>query len=265
VRDMEGRVALVTGGSSGIGLATARAFAARGASVVIAARGHERGEVALESIRALGAAAEFVATDVSQEAQVEALVAHTVDRFGRLDFAFNNAASAEVGVFKATADFSLDEWQQAMAFDLTSVWLCMKCEITQMLRQGTGGAIVNTSSVNGLGGVRGASPYAAAKAGVIALTKSAAMEYAPNGIRVNTLVPGAFETPMLRSAINAHAKGDPQVVAATEAVYTRLTPLGRIGRPEEAAEAVLWLCSGSSSFITGFSLIADGGMTAWAR
>ena len=263
--DMHDRVALVTGGSSGIGLACAMAFARRGAAVVIAARGRERGAEALRQIRDTGAQAEFVPTDVSRSDDVAALFARTAARFGRLDYAVNNAAAADVGVGKLTADFSEDEWAQAMAHDLTSVWVCMKHEITQMLRQGTGGAIVNVSSVNGLGGVRTAAPYAAAKAGVIALAKSAALEYAPQGIRVNAFIAGAFETPMLRAAMEGHAQGDPERLAGVRKIYEGLTAAGRIGRPEEAAEAIVWLCSEASSYITGHSLIADGGMTAWAR
>lgn len=251
------RVALITGGTSGLGLATARAFAARGVSVVIAARDVERGAAALESLRADGAQAAFVQTDVAVNDQVQRLVDATVERFGRLDFAVNSAASDEAGL-GLTADLSEEEFDRAMALNFKSVWLCMKYELRQMLAQGDGGAIVNISSVNGLGGVPGAGTYAAAKAGIVALAKSAAMEYATKGIRVNALVAGAYDTPMLRKAIERYSKGD-------TSAYTSHIPLGRIGRPEEAAEAAVWLCSEESSYITGNALIADGGMTSWAR
>jgi NAD(P)-dependent dehydrogenase (short-subunit alcohol dehydrogenase family) len=261
---MAGKVALVTGGTSGIGLATARVFAARGAVVVIAGRDAERGQAAVASLGAGATTAYYAQADVSDGVQVERLVSSIVDRHGRLDYAFNNAASAEVGIFKLTADFPEDEWQRAMQLNMTSVWLCMKHEIVQMLAQG-GGAIVNTSSVNGLGGVPGAAPYAAAKAAVLALTKSAAMEYATRGIRVNALVAGAFETPLLRTAIDRHARGDPAAVAEAERRYTDRVPLGRIGDAREAAEAAVWLCSDAASYVTGHSMIVDGGMSAWAR
>jgi NAD(P)-dependent dehydrogenase (short-subunit alcohol dehydrogenase family) len=167
---------------------------------------------------------------------------------------------------KGTMDYDDEEFERALSVNLTSVWLCMKHELRQMLRQGSGGgAIVNTSSVNGLGGVRGAAPYAVAKAGVIALSKSAAQEYATSGIRVNAFVAGAFETPMLRTAMERNTGGDPARLEAVEQIYKGLIPLGRIGRPEEAAEAVVWLCSDAASYITGHTFIADGGMTAWAR
>ncbi|HYH45889.1 MAG TPA: SDR family NAD(P)-dependent oxidoreductase, partial [Thermoanaerobaculia bacterium] len=194
-----GQVALVTGGSSGIGRATALAFGREGAAVVIASRGVERGRAVLQELEALGAAAEFIATDVSRTDQVEALVRRTVERFGRLDCAFNNAAALDVGVFKPTADFTEEEFDRHLAVNLKSVWLCMKHEIAQMLRLGTAGAIVNTSSINGLGGVPHNALYAAAKAGILGLTKSAAQEYAQQGIRINALVAGGFRTPMLES------------------------------------------------------------------
>ncbi|HEX3552358.1 MAG TPA: glucose 1-dehydrogenase [Thermoanaerobaculia bacterium] len=258
-RRFAGKVALVTGGSSGIGRATALRFAAEGAAVVIASRGVERGEAVRREIEALGAQAEFVYTDVSQGAQVEALVRRTVERFGRLDCAFNNAAAIDTGVFKSSAEFSEEEFDGHMALNLKSVWLCMKHEIVQFLRQDSGGTIVNTSSLNGLGGVAGNALYAAAKAGVLGLTKSAAQEYAKQGIRVNALVAGGFRTPMLEGVFE---KVSPQDPSAAEAGFARLVPLGRIGRPEEAADAVLWLCSEGASYVTGLSLIVDGGVSS---
>jgi NAD(P)-dependent dehydrogenase (short-subunit alcohol dehydrogenase family) len=253
---------LVTGGSSGIGRATALAFAREGAAVVIASRGVARGQAVQAELQALGAHAEFIPTDVSDPRQVETLLAHTVQRFGRLDCAFNNAAAIEVGVFQPTAAFSEEEFDQHMAVNLKSVWLCMKHEIEQMLRQAHGGAIVNTSSVNGLGGVAQNALYAAAKAGVLGLTKSAAQEYAKDRIRINALVAGGFRTPMLGSVFTRISPQDP---SAAEAGFVEMIPLGRIGLPEEAAEAVLWLCSEASSYVTGHSLIIDGGMTASFR
>ena len=258
-RRFAGKVVLITGGSSGIGRATALAFARAGASVMIASRGAERGETVLRELQNLGANAAFVSTDVSQSDQVEALVRQTVERFGRLDCAFNNAATASVGVFKPAAEFSEDEFDRHIALNLKSVWLCMKYEIPEMLRQEGGGAIVNTSSINGLGGVPQNAFYAAAKAGVLALSKSAAQEYAPQGIRVNTLVAGGFRTPMLEGVFEQISPDDP---SAAEAGYAQMVPLGRIGRPEEAAEAVLWLCSDAASYVLGHSMIVDGGVTA---
>jgi NAD(P)-dependent dehydrogenase (short-subunit alcohol dehydrogenase family) len=168
-RRFAGKVALVTGGSSGIGRATALAFAREGAAVVVASRGVERGEGVRRELEALGAAADFFPTDVSQADQVEALVQRTVARFGRLDCAFNNAASIDAGVHKPSAEFTEEDFDGHVALNLKSVWLCMKQEILQMLAQGTGGAIVNTSSVNGLGGVPGDAFYAMSKAGVLAV------------------------------------------------------------------------------------------------
>jgi NAD(P)-dependent dehydrogenase (short-subunit alcohol dehydrogenase family) len=258
-RRFTGRVVLITGGSSGIGRATALGFAREGAAVVIASRGAERGQAVRRELQSLGAQAEFVPTDVSEADQVASLVRQTVERFGRLDCAFNNAAAIDVGVFKPSADFSEQEYDRHLDLNLKSVWLCMKHEIRQMLRQGSGGAIVNTSSINGLGGVPQNALYAAAKAGVLGLTKSAAQEYAKQGIRINALVAGGFRTPMLEGVF---ARMSPQDPSAAEAGFAQLVPLGRIGRPEEAADAVLWLCSDAASYVTGHSLIVDGGVTA---
>jgi NAD(P)-dependent dehydrogenase (short-subunit alcohol dehydrogenase family) len=190
---------------------------------------------------------------------VERLVGRTVERFGRLDLAFNNAAAIDVGAFRPAADFSDEEFDRHVAANLRSVWACLKHEIRQMLGQGTGGAIVNTSSINGLGGVAYNALYAASKAAVLALTKSAALEYAKQGIRVNALVPGGFRTPMLEGVFERIA---PQEPSSAEASYSQMVPLGRIGRPEEAADAALWLCSDAASYVTGLSLIVDGGVTA---
>lgn len=254
-----GKAVLITGGSSGIGRATALAFARAGASVMIASRGVERGNTVLRELKELGADADFVPTDVSLSDQVEALVQRTVERFGRLDCAFNNAATVDIGMFKPTAGFSEEEFHRHIELNLKSVWLCMKHEIEHMLQQETGGTIVNTSSINGLGGTPQNALYAAAKAGVLALSKSAAQEYARHGIRINALVAGGFRTPMLESVFEQISPEDPSV-AATE--YAGMIPMGRIGNPEEAADAVLWLCSDAASYVTGHSMIVDGGVTA---
>lgn len=258
------KVVLVTGGSSGIGRATALTFAQEGAKVVIAARGIERGDRVVREIESAGGTAIFVPSDVSRRDDVQALVEKTVETFGRLDYAFNNAASVEEP-FAMTADFSEEQFDRSIALNLKSVWLCMQQEIRQMLRQEPrGGAIVNTSSVNGLGGVPQAALYAAAKAGVLALTKSAALEYAGHGIRVNALVAGGFQTPMLEGVFDRVSGGNLEARDAIVKRYEAMVAMGRIGRPEEAAEAVVWLCSGAS-YVTGHSLIVDGGWTAATR
>jgi NAD(P)-dependent dehydrogenase (short-subunit alcohol dehydrogenase family) len=188
-----------------------------------------------------------------------------VAAFGRLDWAFNNAAAVEEP-FARTADFTEAQFDHSLALNLKSVWLCMQQQIRQMLAQKpAGGSIVNTSSVNGLGGVPQAALYAAAKAGVIALTKTAALEYARDGIRVNALVAGAFQTPMLDEAMNRASGGDPQAKEAIAQRYAQMVAAGRIGRPEEAAEAAVWLCSDAASYVTGHSMIVDGGLTAAMR
>jgi NAD(P)-dependent dehydrogenase (short-subunit alcohol dehydrogenase family) len=262
---LEGKIALISGGSSGIGRATALAFAREGARVVIAARRAERGDRVVAEIKAAGGEGLFIATDVSQADQVEALVGGVVERYGRLDCAFNNASSHETS-FAMTADFGEDEFDRTVAVNLKGVWLGMKYEIRQMLRQEPrGGVIVNTSSVNALGGVAQGSLYAATKAGVLALTKSAALEYAAQGIRVNALVPGAFRTPMLEHGIDIYAGGDPELRERVEEGYRQVIAMGRIGQPEEAAEAVVWLCSERASYVTGHSMIVDGGLSAPLR
>ncbi len=261
-----GRVALVTGGNSGIGRAAALAFAREGAKVVIAARGVKRGQNVAREIELAGGSALFVPTDVSNRDQVKRLFEEMKQAFGRVDCAFNNAAAIEQGDFARTADLSEDQFDRSIAMNLKSVWLCMQQEIGQMLSQEPrGGAIVNTSSVNGLGGARMGSLYSAAKAGVLALTKSAALEYGQENIRVNALVAGAFRTPMLESALDRYSAGDPAAKGKFEQHYKELVPLSRIGNPEEAAEATLWLCSDAASYVTGNSMIIDGGLTASVR
>lgn len=241
------------------------AFARAGASVVLAARGAERGTQVVREIEAAGGTALFVAADVSRDEQVERLVEAAVAAYGRLDCAFNNAASIEEP-FANTADFSEEQFDRSIALNLKSVWLSMRHEIRQMLKQERpGGVIVNTSSVNGLGGAAQAAVYSAAKAGILGLTKSAALEYSRLGIRVNALVAGGFETPMLDNVFERVSGGEAEAKQAIVKQYQDRVPLGRIGLPEEAAEAVLWLCSGAASYVTGHSMIVDGGLTAALR
>jgi NAD(P)-dependent dehydrogenase (short-subunit alcohol dehydrogenase family) len=259
-----GKVALVTGGSSGIGRAAAHGFARAGARVVIAARGADRGQQVAAELERMGAEALFVQADVSVAADVARMVRAAVRAYGRLDVAFNNAATTD-GALSLTADFTEDEFDRSVAMNLKSVWLCLRAEVRQMLAQSPPrGAIVNTSSVNGLGGAPGGSLYSAAKAGVLALTKSAAQEYATHGIRVNALVAGAFRTPMLENVFQTIGQ-NPEGAAAVEGQYTGLIPMRRIGRAEEAGEVAVWLCSDAASYVTGHSMIVDGGMTAATR
>jgi NAD(P)-dependent dehydrogenase (short-subunit alcohol dehydrogenase family) len=265
MRRFEGKTALITGGSSGIGKATAIAFAREGANVAIAARREKQGNDTVAEIQQLGGNALFVSTDVSQTKAVENLVAQTVARFGRIDYAFNNAARTDETI-APTADLSEEDFDKTIGINLKGVWLCMKYEIRQMLSQEPkGGAIVNTSSGNGLGGCPQASFYSATKAAIIALTKSAAWEYAQQGIRINTLVAGAFRTPMLEASMNRAAGNDPEAKKAVEARWQAMTAAGRIGDPAEAAATVLWLCSTESSYVVGHSLIVDGGLTSLWR
>lgn len=258
------KVVLITGGSSGIGEATAYAFASEKAKVVLAARHKERGEKVANEIRKAGGDAVFIRADVSRTEDVKALVNKAVRLYGRLDCAFNNAAT-ERGTFTPIADFSEKEFDMVIRTNLKGVWLSMKYEIRQMLKQSSGGVIVNTSSINGLGGGAQAALYSATKSAVIALTKSAAQDYAQQGIRVNALVAGAFRTPMLERVLDRAFGSDSGDREAGESEYTKLIPLGRIGDAREAAEAVVWLCSDAASYVTGHSMIVDGGLTASLR
>lgn len=259
-----GKVALVTGGTAGIGRATAQLFAQAGAHVVIAGRRPDRGRQAELEIRAAGGSVRYVQADVSDREQVEACVNAAVEEFGRLDCAFNNAAA--LSRLGRAGELMEEEFDIEVRNNLKSVWLCMKAELAQMEKQDPpGGAIVNTSSVNGLGGARGGALYSMSKAGILALTKSAAQEYASAGIRINALVAGAFDTEMLQTVMNRMAGDDPARIEAIRSGYTKQVPLGRIGLPLEAAQAVLWLCSDAASYVTGQSMIVDGGLTAWAR
>ena len=257
MENLQGKVALVTGGSSGIGRATALAFAKAGAKVVVANRRHDAGEETVSMIRRSGGEATFVKTDVSKASEVEELVKVAVQTYGRVDCALNNAGTDE-GFGPRLADISEKDFDYQLGVNLKGVWLCMKYELLQMLKQG-GGVIVNMSSLNGLGGAANASLYSAAKHGVMGLTKSAALEYAPQNIRVNAICAGAFDTPMLDRVFERAAPGNPKKI---EAIYSSMVAMRRIGKPDEAAEAVLWLCSDASSYVTGASLVIDGGLSA---
>ena len=249
--DLEGKVALVTGGTSGIGRETAVLFAKAGAKVVVAGRRESEGEETVGMIRDAGGDALFVQTDVTKSDQVAALVERTVEKFGRLDVAFNNAGSE--GVWVPIIRQTEEAWDQTINVNLKGVWICLKYEIRQMLRQGTGGSIVNMSSITGLVGAANAAAYSASKHGVIGLTKSAALETARNGIRINAVCPAAVETSMA-----ARVFGAPQVHKYVLSCH----PIGRFGKPAEIAAAVLWMCSDHSSFMTGQSLALDGGFLA---
>jgi NAD(P)-dependent dehydrogenase (short-subunit alcohol dehydrogenase family) len=247
---MKGRTALVTGGGSGIGRATALAFARAGANVVVADIDVAGGNETLALIGSL-AGGHFVEADVSKSPAVEALVKVTVETFGSLDFAFNNAGIQ--GEISQTVDCTEENWDRIIGINLKGVWLCMKYEIAQMLKQGAG-AIVNNSSNFGLVGSNGMPAYSASKHGVIALTKTAALEYAQSGIRVNAVCPGPVETPLVTKIIERQ----PEIVDA----ITEREPIGRMGQPEEIASAVVWLCSDEASFVVGATLPVDGGFVA---
>ena len=247
---LEGRVILITGGTGGIGSATARLCAARGASVVIADLDAAAGEALLREITAGGGRAAFVRADIGREGDVEAMVAFAVSTFGGLHGAFNNAG-IDTG-HTAIADTSLDQWQRNVSTNLTGTFLCMKYEIAHMLGYG-GGAIVNTSSTSGTIATVTSADYTASKHGVVGITRSAAVDYSARGIRVNAVLPGGIATPMLMGAL----VGNDPLRKVIEASH----PIGRIGQPEEVAEAAAFLLSDAASFITGACLAVDGGFT----
>ncbi len=246
----EDKAALITGAASGLGLATARAFAEAGASVVLADWNEKEVQAASKELADRGYKTLSVGCDVSDDAQVETMVKRTVDTFGRLDAAYNNAGVQNV--LAETADSPRDDYDRIMAINLRGVWSCMKFELQQMREQGAG-AIVNCSSLGGLIGGARRGTYHAAKHGVLGLTKSAALEYATRGIRVNAVCPGMIQTPMSDKMI-AEGQG-----AELDAMLKTYVPMQRLGRAEEIADAVLWLCSSAASYVTGQSISVDGG------
>jgi len=255
VRRLEGKVALITGGGSGIGRSAALSFVKEGAKVVVADVQVEAGQDTVRMIGEAAGEARFIKADVSQADEVEALVARTVEAYGRLDCAFNNAGIEGDPMLASLTGCTVDEWDRVLGINLKGVWLCMKYEVPQMLKQGAG-SIVNTSSVAGLGGKTwvGTIAYVASKHGVIGLTKAAALAYARAGIRVNAVCPGVVRTPL----IERHLQADPEL----EALLVAGEPVGRMAQPEEVAEAVVWLCSDAASFVTGHPMVVDGGLVA---
>ena len=249
--DFTGQVALVTGASSGMGLATARAFAEAGASVVLVAHHEPALLAATDELQRAGHQVLGVTCDVSDEAQVADMVDAAVTTFGRLDMAFNNAGIQAPPT--DAADESAEQCDRVLDVNLRGVWASMKHELRHMREQGSG-AIVNCSSLGGLVGLPGRAAYHASKHGVIGLTRSAALEYAPRGVRINAICPGTFDTPMVRNMID---NGE-----LDEAAARANQPIGRLGRAEEIASTVLWLCSPGSSFVVGTAIPVDGGYTA---
>ena len=254
----DNQVTLITGASSGIGRATALHFAANGATVMVADSNADGGEETVTAIKEAGGEASFVHVDVTQESEVEAMVARTVETYGRLDCAFNNAGiasgkgAASSSGRRLTHEFSEEDFDRIINVNLKGVWLSMKHEIPQMLEQGKG-AIVNTASVAGLIGLVNATSYVASKHGVVGLTKTAALEYAQQGIRVNCVCPGYIETPMTAAGL-----ADP----VRSASMISREPMGRDGTPQEVAETVAWLSSDAASFVTGHTMVVDGGYLA---
>jgi NAD(P)-dependent dehydrogenase (short-subunit alcohol dehydrogenase family) len=251
-RQLRESVALITGGAAGIGRAAARAFAARGARVTIADVKISEGREVAAAIEREGGQALFVEADVSQRADVARLLEATLAAFGRLDVAFNNAGIE--GTLASTADCTEENFDRTLGVNLKGTWLCMREEIAQMLRQGEGGAIVNMSSVAGLVGFANLPAYVASKHGVIGLTRAAALEYAATGIRINAVCPGVIHTEMIDRVTGR----DP----AIEKQFVDLEPMGRMGTPEEIADAAVWLASSAASFVTGHALAIDGGLVA---
>ncbi|HUS18818.1 MAG TPA: SDR family oxidoreductase [Terriglobales bacterium] len=246
--DLQNKVAIITGGTSGIGREAAVLFARAGAKVVVSGRREAEGKQTVELVRAGGGEALFVKSDVSKPGDVQALVQTTVEKFGRVDVAFNNAGIE--GTWVPIVEQAEEDWDHTIDINLKGVWLCLKYEVQQMLKQGGGGAIVNMSSVAGLMGSAAAAAYCASKHGVLGLTKSAALEYASRQIRVNAVCPAVIETAMADRLF-----GEPQVNKLIKAMH----PIGRFGTATEVAEAVLWMCSDKSSFMTGHHIVLDGG------
>jgi len=251
--NLDGKTALVTGGGSGIGRATSLAYARDGARVVVADVNVEGGEETVQQIKEAGGDAILVHVDVAKPDDTQAMVAQAVEAFGSLDCAFNNAGISGGRDRLLTADYSEEDWDRVISINLKGVWLCMKAEIPQMLKQGSG-AIVNTASIAGLAGLTGTVAYVAAKHGVTGLTKAAAIEYAQSGIRVNSVCPGYIETPLVQPTFERN-EGFRERVASRH-------PMGRLGEPEEIAQAVVWLSPDAAAFVTGHNMPVDGGYMA---
>ena len=251
MKTLENKVALVTGGTSGIGKATALALGVAGAKVVFSGRRDREGEDTANSIRQSGAECLFVRSDVSNEADVKALIQKTVESYGRLDYAFNNAGIESLT--KPLHEQSIEDFDKLMAINVRGLFLCMKSEIQQMLTQGTG-VIINNSSMGGLIAFPGISPYHASKHAVMGLTRSAALDYAKQGIRINAVNPGLIATEMMDRLTTTDT--------SSEQLAASIVPMGRMGQPEEIAATVVFLCSDAASYITGQSLVVDGGYTA---
>ena len=253
-RNLEGKSALVTGGASGIGRATALAFAREGARVAVADILEEAAQSTVTEIEAMGGQALAIACDVTDDDAVKAMIAATVDAFGSLDCAFNNAGIAPYQVnagWQKIADVAPEAWRRLIDVNLTGVWLCLRHEVAQMRAQGSGGVIINTASILGLVGSATSSAYVAAKHGVVGLTKTAAADHAEDNIRVNAVCPGYIETPMTEETMRRRGG---RIMARV--------PMARMGTAGEIAEAVVWLCSPKASFVTGVSWAVDGGYTA---
>ncbi|HVN28007.1 MAG TPA: glucose 1-dehydrogenase [Candidatus Binataceae bacterium] len=249
---LDGKSAIITGAGSGIGRAAALVFAREGAKLIVSDVSETGGRETVEMIRAKGGDAQFHRCDVAKASEVEALIAAAVKAYGRLDCAFNNAGIG--GAQRKTADYDEAEWDRIMAVNLKGVWLCMRAEIRQFLAQKSPGVIVNTASAAGLIASHSMPAYTAAKHGVVGLTKTAAVEYARAGIRINDVCPGIIDTPLVADMISQI----PKLAGRLDG----LEPVGRKGRPEEIAEAVAWICSDRASFMTGASISVDGGITA---
>jgi NAD(P)-dependent dehydrogenase (short-subunit alcohol dehydrogenase family) len=249
--ECEGKVALVTGGTSGIGRETSVLFAKKGARVVVAGRREPEGKATVDLIRGAGGEGVFVQTDVSRASEVKALVEKTVEVFGGLDYAFNNAGIE--GNWVPIVEQTEEDWDRTIDINLKGTWLCLKYELQQMLHQGREGAIVNNASISGFIGSYGSAIYAASKHGVLGLTKAAALEVARNKIRVNAVCPAAIETPMADRLFGG---------TDIRKKVLRFYPMGRFGEPLEVAEAVVWMCSSAAGFMTGQSLVLDGGFLA---